>query len=51
MEECPTCGMDAENSMDPETWKLTKICSHCGSQKCSSCDMGDDVECPGCEMV
>lgn len=24
-------------------------CPHCGAEKCPTCDMGDDVECPNCE--
>ena len=25
-----------------------RYCPHCGTSKCSHCDMGDDVECPNC---
>lgn len=41
--ECPSCGRE-----NPEQ---VKECPHCGSLKCSTCDMGDDVECPSCEMT
>jgi hypothetical protein len=27
----------------------TCLCPHCGAQKCCQCDMGDDVQCNGCE--
>jgi len=42
-EECGGCG-----NADPGT---TSECSYCGGQKCDSCDMGDDVECPLCEVL
>lgn len=39
--ECNACGA---NDYDGEL----RECPHCGSTKCSRCDMGDDVECPAC---
>lgn len=42
--ECPACGND-------EYEGELRECPRCGSQKCSFCDMGDDVECPACELA
>ena len=38
--ECNGCG-------NPEPERL-KVCPRCENEKCSTCDMGDDVECPSC---
>ncbi len=45
-ESCPSCGSSKETN-GPE-WELRNDCPQCGSQKCSACDMGDDVECLCC---
>jgi hypothetical protein len=39
-EDCGGCGR-----ADPD--KVSE-CPNCGGEKCESCDMGDDVECPSC---
>jgi len=39
-EECNSCGNQFPTRIS--------ICPHCGNTKCNLCDMGDDVECPGC---
>lgn len=40
--ECPACGYtDYEGEL--------RQCPHCEGQKCSCCDMGDDVGCPACD--
>ncbi len=39
-EECDGCSNNCP--------KQVSECPHCGMQKCESCDMGDDVECPSC---
>lgn len=41
--ECPTCGSD--DTYTPREL----ICPFCGCDKCTRCDMGDDVLCMGCE--
>lgn len=40
--ECQGCGYTEYEG------KL-KECPFCGGQKCSACDIGDDVECMQCE--
>ena len=54
-DECPGCGssfLDRERraAQYPDDKLPTGLstCPHCGSQKCSMCDMGDDVECISC---
>jgi hypothetical protein len=39
--ECNACG---SSDYDGDL----RECPHCGSTKCSRCDMGDDVECAAC---
>ena len=41
-EPCAGCGADDYEGELRE-------CPHCGASKCHWCDMGDDVECVGCE--
>lgn len=48
--DCPACGSSKEVVVNPDEWKITRECPFCGSLKCSSCDMGNDVECPACEL-
>ena len=45
IEKCPTCGATDEHS---NYWHMTTKCLYCGSEKCSMCDLGDDVECVNC---
>lgn len=42
-EDCGGCG-----KVDPD--KVSE-CPRCGGKKCESCDMGDDVECPSCNLA
>lgn len=39
--ECEGCGNEAPDYI--------KQCPHCGGEKCSVCDMGDDTSCINCE--
>ena len=53
---CAGCGSDL---LDREQFRArnkddtiptgTKLCPHCGTEKCCMCDMGDDVACMACE--
>lgn len=45
--KCPTCGADP--SANGKGWALTNHCPWCDAQKCTACDMGDDVRCVSCE--
>jgi hypothetical protein len=55
-DECSGCGStraDREQyrkkNSDDTISVDTKLCPHCGAQKCCMCDMGDDVACTACE--
>lgn len=41
-ERCDACG-----NTNPA---YLKECPRCHGSKCDVCDMGDDVECPGCDF-
>lgn len=41
--ECPVCGND--DTYTPRE----RICPFCGGDKCTQCDMGDDVPCMACQ--
>lgn len=48
---CQGCGATSaerrqSNPMQPQG---LSDCPHCGAEKCSMCDMGDDVECGNCD--
>lgn len=42
LNECPSCGNECLKSE-------RSLCPHCEEEKCSQCDMGDDVACVNCE--
>lgn len=48
---CPTCGATAGDRKRnrPDDPQGLSDCPQCGAEKCSMCDMGDDVECMSCE--
>lgn len=51
-DECPGCGAtsaDRKSNKPNEPQGLSE-CPHCGTEKCTMCDMGDDVECGNCDL-
>lgn len=51
-DECPGCGAtsaDRKHNKPNEPQGLSE-CPHCGTEKCTMCDMGDDVECGNCDL-
>ncbi len=52
-DECPSCGATPADrkANKPNAPQGLSECPHCGSLKCSMCDMGDDVECVSCDEV
>lgn len=51
-DECKGCGSTAKCRKEnkPEEPQGLEECPHCGNTKCCMCDMGDDVECPSCDI-
>lgn len=51
-DECPSCGATAKDRRDnkPDSPQGLETCPHCSAEKCCMCDMGDDVECPSCDL-
>lgn len=51
-EACPSCGATAKDRManKQESPQDLSECPYCGNYKCCMCDMGDDVECPSCNL-
>lgn len=49
---CPGCGATARDRKHnkPAEPQGLETCPHCDAEKCCMCDMGDDVECPSCEL-
>ena len=45
---CPQCGHELGALFDDEPVEV-KTCPRCGRDKCSACDMGNDVHCMACE--
>ena len=51
-ETCEGCGAtheDRKTNKPTETYLGLSECPHCGADKCTMCDMGDDVECGNCD--
>lgn len=50
-EECQGCGASASDRVrnNPHVQQGLSECPHCGKDKCSMCDLGDDVECGNCQ--
>ncbi len=51
-DECPSCGASARDRKrnKPNSPQGLEVCPYCESEKCCMCDMGDDVECPSCDL-
>ena len=51
-DECQGCGATAKDRKEnkPDAPQGLEDCPFCGHTKCCMCDMGDDVECPSCDL-
>jgi len=51
-DKCPGCGATAvaRKNNKPDHPQGLEECPYCGNLKCCMCDMGDDVECPSCDL-